>query len=263
MLKQRILEIVLWSFLASYLTAMVFIFSSEQQQSCNNDETKGHEVENKPFWQKVFPDPISFFNFSLVLVTGGLVVIGITQANAAKTAAAAEKSAEAAVAAQRPWIKIDIEIASDLLNDAHGIRLQFKAIMRNIGHSPATNLQIWTSMSCANIVTQVSDAINKIPPHDPYIGFSVFPDDVVTHNVWGAITTDEIDSALASSNLTGRINICVVASARYNFVGGAGETQKIYRIIGPHILQTVDVRKLLIAKTSLQLQAGLVEDRAS
>jgi hypothetical protein len=79
MLKQRIFEIVFWSFLASYLTAMGFIFSSEQQCPYNKGKTKGYEVENKPLWQKFFPDPSSFFNFSLVLVTGFLVAIGRTR----------------------------------------------------------------------------------------------------------------------------------------------------------------------------------------
>jgi hypothetical protein len=103
MLKQRILEIVLWSFLASYLTAMLFIFSFDQQSYCN-DKTEGYKVENKPFWQKIFPDSISFFNFSLVLVTGGLFVIGIKQANAAKQSADSLRNIE------RAYVFIDYEL---------------------------------------------------------------------------------------------------------------------------------------------------------
>lgn len=120
---------------------MVFIFSSEQQQPYNNDNTKRHDIENKPFWQKLFPDSISFFNFSLVLVTGALVVIGITQANAAKTAAdAAKQSADALINAERPHMLISqlsahgIQRAPD---DDGNVKISINYKFINFGRSPA------------------------------------------------------------------------------------------------------------------------------
>jgi hypothetical protein len=141
MLKHRVLEIVFWSFLSFYLTAMVFIFSSEQpykscqQQSCTNDQAKRYEVENEPFWQKIFPDPISFFNFSLVLVTGCLVGIGIIQANAGKQSADSLRNIE------RAYVFIDYELLR-VRNAALKIggispRKQIELVFKNFGRTPA------------------------------------------------------------------------------------------------------------------------------
>jgi hypothetical protein len=133
MLKQRIFEIALWSFLTSYLTAMMFIFSCEHQ-SYNNDNTKGRDVENNPFWQKIFPDSTSFFNFSLVLVTGSLVVIGIKQANAAK------RSADSLRNIERAYVLIDYELLRDrnVALKEGGIRnKQIALVFKNFGRTPA------------------------------------------------------------------------------------------------------------------------------
>ena len=113
---------------------MLFIFSFEQQ-SCRNDKTEGHEVENKPFWQKIFPDSISFFNFSLVLVTGGLFVIGIKQANAAKQSADFLRNIE------RAYVFIDYELLRErnaaLKEGGISPYKQIELVFKNFGRTPA------------------------------------------------------------------------------------------------------------------------------
>jgi hypothetical protein len=157
MLKRRhILEIVFWSFLASYLTAMGFIFSSDQPFPYNNDKTKGHEVENKPFWQKIFPDSISFFNFSLVLITGGLAVIGITQADAAKKSA--EVAEQALYGTEAPFIFIIIDATDGnaivTITSPQGVEYpeHVSYMFHNYGRSPAIIREIYIACIASDVM---------------------------------------------------------------------------------------------------------------
>jgi hypothetical protein len=77
MLKRRILEIFLWSFMASYLTAMVFIFSSpeprqdentDSYQDRTNERCKDKQWECLRHW--IAHDAAGFFTFCLVIVGG-------------------------------------------------------------------------------------------------------------------------------------------------------------------------------------------------
>jgi hypothetical protein len=126
MLKQRILEIV-WPPI-SLLCCLFFRLSN-----CN-DKTEGYKVENKP-WQKILPDSISFFNFSLVLVTGGLFVIGIKQANAAKQSADSLRNIE------RAYVFIDYELLRERNAAIKGGGIspykQIELVFKNFGRTPA------------------------------------------------------------------------------------------------------------------------------
>jgi hypothetical protein len=142
MLKRRILEIFFWSFLASCLTAMVCLEQADkpcQRQSYNNDNTKGYEIKNNPLLQKIFPDPNSFFNFSLVIVTGCLAVIGIIQASAAKKSA--EVGEHTFIAGQRPFVcVIAPKIDDGLVWEEYGARTTILFAIKNVGKSPAFDI---------------------------------------------------------------------------------------------------------------------------
>jgi hypothetical protein len=128
MLKQRVLEIVFWSFLASYLTAMGFIFSSSapcQTTNCQRYQDRANERCKDKQWEClrhwITHDAAGFFTLWLVIVGGGQLGMFWKQlgyinksltaaniaANAAKEAAKiARESSEAAIAFERPYVRI-------------------------------------------------------------------------------------------------------------------------------------------------------------
>jgi hypothetical protein len=61
-------------------------------------------------------------------------------ANAAKESADIAKNA--LVATNRPWIMIraDIAVAGPIFYNVNGVNFTLRYILRNVGHSPATNI---------------------------------------------------------------------------------------------------------------------------
>jgi hypothetical protein len=113
-----------------------------------------NSAENEPYFQKIFPDPISFYNFSLVLVTGCLIVIGIIQANAAKQSAdAATKSAgvaeQALYGTEAPFIFIIIAPTDGkaivTVTSPQGVKYpeHVSYVFHNYGRSPAIIREIY------------------------------------------------------------------------------------------------------------------------
>lgn len=47
---------------------------------------------------------------------------------------------------QRPWVAAEISILSDLIIDEHGANLALKAVLRNIGKSPAGKVQLFAKI---------------------------------------------------------------------------------------------------------------------
>jgi hypothetical protein len=184
--------------------------------------------------------------------------------NAADLSAfAAQKAANAAIAARRPWIKIEIQIASDLTDDGHGVRLAFKMNLRNIGATPATNLQPWVPMALG--VNGFKDALAKLPYDGDDYGFSLFPNEQAKRELWGRIEPEEIERALTPPVLASlatkgikQVSVAIVASVTYQFAGGGrGQTTKAYRLVGPgfgdNFVQVVDLGKLPVPQSKLTL----------
>jgi len=173
---------------------------------------------------------------------------------------AASISAAAAVAVQRPWIKANLWIASSLDEYDRGIRCQFKVNLENTGNSPATNIHVWAAMCCGGNGVPFANAISKIPRPGGEFGFSMFPDDSAKVDVWGTIVTEEINIALANAMATDHIYIGVVVSVSYTFLGGIGETRKIYRLHGPDLLEMVNIKKLPADPKNISLESVPIQD---
>jgi hypothetical protein len=207
--------------------------------------------------------------FTVLLFFAALVQIGLfvwqlrtirASLGHTKTAAnAALQSAKAAIDAQRPWIKLDVNIASDLSDDGNGARLQFDVTISNVGNSPATDIEVWSPMVCGGNGIPWVIAFTKIP-QKTNLGFSIFPKESSIVDRWGRITPDEINAALAKTFASNQIDIGVVAFSRYSFIGGTGETTKAYLIGGPNLMQRINIGRLPIPIGSLILQEANTED---
>jgi hypothetical protein len=223
MLKRPILAIVLWSIAASTLTAMVFIFSSEQASSpCQQQSyTEGHNVKNKPLLQITFPDPISFFNFSLVIVTLCLVVIAIKQANAAK--AAADVAKQTLVTTQRAWIRAKVGIGNVPLFDQNGARVSISFEITNVGNAPALNItpHAWLIVGKRGQfpIAEQQRKFDEIRRQPFLFGFTLFPGedfpDAIDIGLY-SVTRDEIEEGFRFTN-GAYISLYVIGCIDYTF----------------------------------------------
>jgi hypothetical protein len=196
-----------------------------------------------------------------------LTIAGTHAQAALEQAGASHRAADAAVAGQRPWIKIDIEPASELKDDGRGgIKIRFNAKLENIGAIPATNLQARVGMACG--ATSYKKAVEQIPPTPNEFGTSLFPNEPIEIPLFGRITAEEIATAPnALGNFDNReIGVVVIASVIYRFAGGEGRSTRAYWLFGPGssgLKLVVDFDNLPVPLTSINMMKVPVQDTTS
>ncbi|MEK7996709.1 MAG: hypothetical protein AAB403_23135 [Planctomycetota bacterium] len=232
------------------------------------------------FWHWITHDAAGFFTLTLCGITGWLAYVtrGLYVATArladdskeasAKAIAASTIAANAAVAAQRPWIKIDIEIASDVIDDGHGLRMGFKVTVQNVGNTPATAMNVWIAMVCGPGAVLLNAGADKTPDRfddlSIPVGSALFPRESAEFERYGRLVPHEIESALAQSTTAiGHVDIVVIATADYRFAGGEGQTVGRYFLLGSKIFNMIDVRSPPISQSGLRLKKMLLGDIAS
>lgn len=222
------------------------------------------------WWHRLLTNPSDTFAAVLALLTAFLVIIGWLQSGQLKrsvevakdAAEAAKKAANSAVAGQRAWLKLDLELLGQLEGDGRGgLRIQLRARYKNVGNSPATDVQIWAAM--AGTTARINQALSVLPVTQPGEGFSVFPDDDgVDDRRWATLSGEELAAARSEGFLIGHIEAVVVVRVDYWFAGGSGETRRAYRLEGPRTGAMVDTRRLPVDASELRLVPLKIEDRA-
>lgn len=143
---------------------------------------------------------------------------------------AANKSAEAAIVAQRPWIKTTLEIGGSLRLNGETASMSFDFSVANVGTSPATNVKTLVSINHDLDPTQVlngSEPKTSFPP-DSAPGYSLFAGDKMNYPISGWILPPDLLelTRLAEKGMSGTVTVTL--RTRYQFVGGVGETRKVY-----------------------------------
>src|ERR1700722_3015365 len=196
---------------------------NEQHTAAQTEHQEPQKLERsfRGFINFLFPDALAIFTFFLVIATIFLGVIAYVQieflkraeqisADAAKaTKQSAEISERALFAANRPWIKVDIGVGGPITYDVNGVNFTFKFVLKNIGHSPATNVFVSPTAFLAYITDEPDDhrvsvdarkellkqiGERKNAPPSPF-GFAMFPDDVIAQEIKTNISKEEIDRA--------------------------------------------------------------------
>lgn len=165
MRRFRVPELVLGVLLATAVWAVVFAinpkYSGTQQQSQATSNNQPHEVSEAEkaderlarytLWLTIFTGVLAISTIGLWIVTWRS---GVRQSSDMQTsikaanlsAKAAERAADVAeralVLTDRPWIKIDVDLAGSLEFGRDEITLPIHAVWKNIGKSPATNFFI-------------------------------------------------------------------------------------------------------------------------
>ena len=183
-----------------------------------------------------------YLNAALVIITFLLVVFtGLMWYATYKLAedsnrsiTAAEKAAEAAISAQRAWVKVDVKATHFLVGEDH-IQLEVALTPTNVGKTPATHVFSWVSLLPVTDVDgfRVPDVMKKardtvlgfrrsreigitLFPNDPYFGFGLKA---------VCVMNQELVKAGIDIKRDGKpINLTCCGIVSYKFSGGSGET---------------------------------------
>jgi hypothetical protein len=136
---------------------------------------------------------------------------------------AGDVAEKALVAANRPWIKVDIQVGGPIVYNENGANITLQYIMKNIGHSPATN--VWATPRLIAPVLSATNAENfdrreelrrdiaalKSRPPSPF-GFALFPGDVIVQPITVSMPRDVIKK---STELIGAIYPAIIGAVDY------------------------------------------------
>lgn len=144
-----------------------------------------------------------------------------------KSIAAAEKSAEiaerAVIAAHRPWVKVDIQVGGPIIYNVNGANFTLKYILKNIGHSPATNVNVSPRVIFPILDPEVTENFNPRAELQKHIvelkkrlpspfGFALFPEEIIIQVITVTMPQDEIKRA---TKMTGAIYPRIIGAVDY------------------------------------------------
>jgi hypothetical protein len=200
----------------AYYSSSPPAYPSEQQAAAQSAEKKPQEKEHslRGFVNFLFPDAISIFTFWLVIATIVLGIIAYVQIDflrraediSTQTAKAAKDSADIAkdalVAANRPWIQVQAQVGGPIFYNVNGVNITINYHLKNIGHSPATNVFVDAhifapaigvdggSFNARDELDRIIAATNARPQMP--LGFPLFPDEFAIQAVTVSINADEL-----------------------------------------------------------------------
>ncbi|RXH15230.1 hypothetical protein [Bradyrhizobium guangzhouense] len=194
-------------------------------------EAKTNKVETDEalayytLWLMVFTGILAFATIGMGAATIGLYLTGEKQIrhNVASAAAQSRDMERSMVAANRPWVKVDISVGGPIVYNANGANVTLRYVMRNIGRSPATNVManprliapIFNKDYSGNFDPRVelqkfiAELRNR--PNMPF-GFSLFPDETIVQDITVSMSNDEIKRA---TNLIATISPTIIGSVSY------------------------------------------------
>jgi hypothetical protein len=204
----------------------------------------------------LFPDALAIFTFFLVIATIALGVIAYVQIQflgraeqiAADSAQSAKQSAEIAekalLVSERPWVSVEIAIASDLTYNQDGeARIEIAFILKNTGKSPATN--VFVDAEFTPLMTDKGVGLDKMqeicarvraaPTGKRLLGHSIFPGDAFTYRINLGMPKTQFDKPFANTAALDFFTPTLVGCVSYLFPS---------RITTTHVTEFVaDLRK--------------------
>jgi hypothetical protein len=142
----------------------------------------------------------------------------------AETSAAQSRDMERSmIAANRPWIKVEIQVAGPIFYNVNGANLTLRYAMENIGRSPATNVLVNPRLIApilsadnsrrfdprAELRREITEHKSR-PPMS--LGFSLFPNEKIAQEITVSMSNDEINRA---TEIIGAIYPTIIGSVSY------------------------------------------------
>lgn len=186
-----------------------------------------------------FTGCLAIVTLILAIVSASQIIFLVSADKTAKISAdAAHKAAEAAVAAQRPWLKVILKGKKGFKEENGVITAAFDLDIHNFGNSPATQIQSYLSLEYAERDFE-KILEEKKSFHETGRGYSLFPGDNINQTIHGFVSDTDFEKMLELGKERKKSDMLVVLYTKYKFIGGRGETQNIYRIGGANELGVI------------------------
>jgi hypothetical protein len=239
---------VLWALVFTLgVTAAIIAWIAFIGPANNGSESAGQQEQEHLFlylspeaWTAIFTAVLTASTIGLWLQTKRLAEGAEGQAADTRTSLAiAREAADAAVAAQRPWLDISVEVLSDLKFSDSGPEVTLGFTIHNLGNTPATCVQFWPCMLPENPVGHANClelGFEKVEPFSQKVaeiefGLTAFPGNSgpqeQTHTVEDVYLTAIVPDWPARP----KIGLCVAIVMTYRFIGGTGRTKCGYKIV--------------------------------
>jgi hypothetical protein len=226
---------------------------AEQHAGVHESRSKKEETDEAlayyTLWLMLFTGVLAFATIGLGVATFGLYLTGekqielnarvasaqsrdmMSSVNAANRSAvaagvAAELSERSMIAANRPWVKVDIGVAGPVHYNVNGANITLRYTVTNIGRSPALNVMVSPQVVLPIIsadkpgsfdprgTLQKSLAEHATRAPGPF-GYSLFPGDAIEQTVTVTISQDEIKAA---TTVIAAIYPTIIGFAEYRMV---------------------------------------------
>ena len=160
---------------------------------------------------------------SLVALASAAAAVCSAMLAGASYLASTELAEKSLVAANRPWIKVDILVGGPIVYNENGANITLQYVLKNIGRSPAVNVNVNPRIIFPIISAGISgrfdergELMNDINARKNLLsspfGYSLFPDDSIVQNVTVSISNDDLARA---TKVIGAIYPSVVGSVSY------------------------------------------------
>jgi hypothetical protein len=212
--------------------------AAHQKQESANETTKSKKDETDEaiafytLWLMAFTGILAFATIGLGGATILLYATGekqfkfavrsaIRQAKDTKLSiAVAQKSAEAAerslIAANRPWIKVDLRAGGPIHYNDNGANFTLIYVLKNIGNSPALNVEVRPRVInfLLHARTELLKDVEAWKKFDPRVSFgpTLFPGEVVDPKITVFMSHEQIKEA---TKLLPALNPTIIGSVTY------------------------------------------------
>jgi hypothetical protein len=214
----------------SLVLALAFVFVSHQQQPA----PQHHEVREKQPQSAIAPttpfsvtaqighpaaaprqdrtqsephDSLCEHLLNALVSNWPLVAIGIPGVwLALRTLKAIERQADLThteiALSHRPWVAVDVKVASPLIFDQRGAVLMLAVTMKNVGHSVAQNVSLWTDFAVGGVhewtqrQKELCNIMKQPQNENSDYGWLLFPDQTTVESRPLIARPDDINKAL-------------------------------------------------------------------
>jgi hypothetical protein len=161
----------------------------------------------------------------------------------AESLAIAKRSADAAVSAQRPWLRVKVEVGKGIeFSQKQGATVHLHVDLTNVGNSPAHGVNLWTVVEPRGVggisrspLAETARAARKQAEEFAFIemGQTLYPRESNSGRHTIGVQREALDAAIAAGKHGSMILFHIAVCATYKFSnGGEGRTEHTFILWG-------------------------------
>lgn len=204
---------VFWGFYGPNATIQHLTQTAEHHSAESEPKSKKEETDEAlayyTLWLMIFTGILAFATVGLGAATVGLYLTGEKQIrhNAEAAAAQSRDMEKSLIAANRPWIKVEIAVGGPIFYNVNGANFRLRYVLTNIGRSPAINVNVSPRVVFPILSMEKSSRfdpsgdLRKMISEDkernasiPF-GYSMFPGETIVQDIVVSMSNDDIKKA--------------------------------------------------------------------